>query len=78
MAFPTPSRIATTAQASTAPDTSPDAPHTLFSQRAHIHSSFSSSLVANKLEKSSVERFGMNAERGKQGFGWVLAGGEQS
>jgi len=32
-------------------------------------------MVARRVERASVDRFGANAGLGKRGFEWVLAGG---
>ncbi|KAK4688437.1 hypothetical protein P7C73_g1677, partial [Tremellales sp. Uapishka_1] len=53
------------------------APSTLFHQRATIYSGFPTRLVARRIEKASVERFGANAGLGRRGFEWVLKGGEE-
>lgn len=52
-------------------------PSTLFTQRAMITSGFSSSMIAKRLEKASVDRFAGNAGVGRKGFEWVLAGGSE-
>jgi hypothetical protein len=54
----------------------PNAMSTLFQQRATMLSGFPTRMVANRIEKASVERFGANAGVGKKGFEWVLTGGQ--
>jgi hypothetical protein len=34
-------------------------------------------MVARRIEKASLDRFGKNAGVGKKGFEWVLAGGQE-
>jgi len=34
-------------------------------------------MIARRVEKASVDRFGANAGVGKRGFEWVLAGGQR-
>ncbi|ORY35788.1 putative mitochondrion protein [Naematelia encephala] len=50
-------------------------PQTIFNQRALITSGFPTAMVARRVEKASVDRFGKNAGLGKRGFDWVLNGG---
>ncbi|OCF37263.1 mitochondrial protein [Kwoniella heveanensis CBS 569] len=57
---------------------SADSSTTTFSQRAMLISGFPTKYVARKLEQASYDRFKANAGIGKQGFDWVLAGGNQA
>ncbi|ORX35372.1 hypothetical protein BD324DRAFT_652505 [Kockovaella imperatae] len=50
---------------------------TLFHQRATIISGFPTVLVARRIEQASIDRFSKNAGVGKQGFEWVLSGGQE-
>jgi len=54
-----------------------DAKNTLFHQRAILTSAFPTAMIARRIEKASVDRFAANAGLGRQGFEWVLAGGQQ-
>ncbi|RSH91361.1 hypothetical protein EHS25_009660 [Saitozyma podzolica] len=49
---------------------------TLFHQHALLLSAFPTAMIARRIEKASLDRFGSNAGVGKQGFEWVLAGGQ--
>lgn len=49
---------------------------TLFHQHALLLSAFPTAMIARRIEKASLDRFGSNAGVGKQGFEWVLSGGQ--
>lgn len=48
---------------------------TLFKQHALIVSAFPTKLIARRIEKSGVDTYKSNAEKGKLGFEWVLKKG---
>ena len=54
------------------------APSTLFRQHATLISGFPTAMIARRIEKASFDRFSKNAEVGKRGFEWVLAGGKDT
>ncbi|WVF68850.1 hypothetical protein IAT40_003623 [Kwoniella sp. CBS 6097] len=72
--FPT---TTASSSASETPDFA-DSPTTTFSQRAMLTSGFPTKYIARKVEQASYDRFKANAGVGKQGFEWVLAGGNQA
>ncbi|WWC73377.1 uncharacterized protein I206_107344 [Kwoniella pini CBS 10737] len=51
---------------------------TLFKQRALLISGFPTRMIARRIEQASFDRFKSNAGIGKQGFEWVLNGGDQA